>query len=79
VKGLQDNRGVVHIPTDGYEDGLGKDASDPWFALCQIEAMYSDDPCPTVTWTNEDVREATPNCMACLAVDLEELRRTING
>lgn len=67
LKAVKDEFGVVHIASDGYDDGLGKPNNDPWFARCEVSVGFGFG----VTWTSTrfyNLVDEQPNCMACLAV-----------
>jgi hypothetical protein len=74
MSGIKDDHGIVHIPSDGYEDGLGKNASDPWFALCEVWEERFGTQTPTFSRRESEVVDERPNCIACLAVLRDALR-----
>jgi hypothetical protein len=74
MSGIKDDNDVVHIPSDGYEDGLGKNDTDPWFALCEIwEEKYGTN-VPSFSRKNSEIVDERPNCISCLAVLRDVLR-----
>ena len=78
MSGVRDDQGIVHVPSDGYEDGLGKNNGDPWYALCEVvdEAQPVGRPFTFVkkAWNEADVVNEKVNCMACIAVVKEALK-----
>lgn len=64
MAGVKTEDGVVHVPSDGYDDVLGVRHA-VWFALCDVVAyrpLYE----PSRRWKEADFVDEHVTCLECI-------------
>lgn len=79
MAGVKTEDGVVHVPSDGYDDGLGVPPNSPWYALCDVAEMNRTLFEPGRQWKESDIVDEHVTCLECIGYVREAITPVEEG